>query len=188
MIPAHLTTDWLHLTAPRLADGSQLCLLANDPLIAEMTLSVPSPYTEAAAVAFLHMAQRGREEATAFIFAIRLSEDGELMGCIGLHLDPKYGHAEIGYWMGAPYRRQGYISEAVAVMVDFGFQYTEVVRIQAIHKLGNVSSGKALLHGGMQREAQLDSYVIKNGAPQTVIQYRILRGEWTAKRPPSGDL
>ena len=34
-----------------------------------------------------------------------LIADPAFMGAIGLHLSEKYGHAEIGYWMGASYRR-----------------------------------------------------------------------------------
>jgi RimJ/RimL family protein N-acetyltransferase len=100
------------------------------------------------------------------------------MGAVGLHFREQYGHAELGYWMGAPYRGRGYVKEAVGAVIDAGFRHSEVVRIQAIHHDNNPASGRILLSNGLQREAVLDSYVIKNGRAQTVVQYRLLRSEW----------
>ena len=179
MLPEQLTTARLLLSPPGLADADAIIALANDPLIARMTLSVPSPYGQADAIFFLNMAQQGRLAENAFIYAIRSPGDRALMGAIGLHISGKYGHAELGYWMGEPYRRRGYVSEAVGAMVDAAFTHTRVVRIQAMHKAGNDHSGRALLANGLCREAVLEDYVIKDGEPQTVIQYRILRKEWT---------
>ena len=188
MLPEQLTTERLLLTPPVLADAAAIITLANDPLIAEMTLSVPSPYGEANAVQFLQLVNMGRSTGTAFIYAIRSPNDRTFMGAIGLHLIEKYGHAELGYWMGAPYRQNGYVSEAVGALIAAGFEYLpDVARIQAIHKYGNDASGGALLANGMIREATLDDYVIKDGATQTVVSYRILRREWTAGHTQNAD-
>ena len=188
MLPEQLTTQRLLLSPPALADAAAIITLANDPLIAEMTLSVPSPYGEADALQFLQLVNMGRKTSTAFIYAIRSPDDRVFMGAIGLHLSEKYGHAELGYWMGAPYRRRGYVSEAVGAVIAAGFTHLpDLVRIQAIHKAGNDASGGALLSNGMLREATLDEYVIKNGAPQTVVSYRILRREWVAGRKQDAD-
>ena len=179
MLPELLTSERLLLSPPCLADATTIIELANDPLIAEMTLSVPYPYGEADAVHFLYMVRQGRLAENVFIYAIRSPNDRALMGAIGLHLDGKYGHAELGYWMGEPYRKRGYTSEAVGVLVEAGFRHTPVARIQAYHKDTNLASGRVMLANGLRREAVLEDYVIKNGVPQTVVQYRILRKEWT---------
>lgn len=188
MIPQEITTRRLRLTPPQLSDARQIIALADDPLIAEWTLSVPSPYTEADAIYFLNMVNEKRRDEQAYIFGIRLHDNPTLMGCIGLHLDPKYGTAELGYWMGAPYRRRGYISEAVGAVVNFGFEHSEVPRIQAMHIIGNESSGRALLANGLLREAQLDDHSVKNGVAKTAIQYRILRREWEQAYTQDRDL
>ncbi|WP_420460694.1 GNAT family N-acetyltransferase [Neolewinella sp.] len=110
------------------------------------------------------------------------------MGAVGLHLIEKYGHAELGYWLGKPYRRRGYISEAVGALITAGFEHLpDLARIQAIHKLDNDASGGALLANGLTREATLDDYVIKDGMSQTVVSYRILRREWAAGRTQDAD-
>lgn len=187
MPPQEIATQRLLLSPPQLADARQIIKLANDPLIAQWTLSVPSPYTEADAIFFLNMAHEKRKEDQAYIFAIRLPDEPTLMGCIGLHRDTKYGTAELGYWMGAPYRRQGYVSEAVGALIDFGFRHTEVPRIYAMHIEGNEPSGRALLANGLQYEARLEDHSVKNGAAQTALQYRILRREWERGRKQKGE-
>ena len=187
MLPEQLTTERLLLTPPNLADAVTIIELANDPLIAEMTLSVPSPYGEADAVFFLNLVNAGRSSGSAFIYAIRAPADRTFMGAIGLHMIEKYGHAELGYWMGKPFRGRGYVSEAVGALISASFTHTELARIQAIHKAGNEASGGALRHNGMLREGTLDDYVMKNGTPQTVISYRILRREWAERHNQNAD-
>ncbi|CAH0999977.1 hypothetical protein LEM8419_01197 [Neolewinella maritima] len=182
MLPEQLITDRLLLSPPALADASAIIALANDPLIAEMTLAIPSPYGEADAVQFLHLVNTARKTETGFIYAIRSPEQRSFMGAVGLHLHKKYGHAEIGYWIGAPHRGQGYVAEAVGAVIDAGFGYTELQRIHAIHRIDNAASGGVLLHNRMTLEATLDDYMVKNGIPQTVRSYRILRPEWEARR------
>ena len=188
MLPEQLTTQRLLLSPPVLGDASAIVTLANDPLIAEMTLSVPSPYGEADAVQFLQLVHTGRTMGRAFIYALRSPTDRSFMGAIGLHLSEKYGHGELGYWLGKPFRRKGYVSEAVGVLVAAAFTHLpDLVRIQAIHKAGNDASGGALLRNGLRREATLDEYVIKDGAAQTVVSYRILRREWVDGRKQDAD-
>lgn len=173
-----LSTPRLHLDLPKHTDVPQLIRLCNDPLIAEMTLSISDPYEESDAIAWLHAANQGRRTRSAFVYAIRTGTGAELMGGIGIHVSPKYGHGELGFWMGAPYRGKGYVTEAIGAVIDFGFRELELPRIHAIHKLGNDASGGAMLRNGMRREATLEDYVIKDGRPQTVVLYRILRGEY----------
>lgn len=161
--------------------------LIDDPLVVEMTINIPSPYKEADAIRFLNMAVEGRENSTAYVFAIRLSDGGTFMGGIGLHISPRFGHAELGYWLGAPYRRKGYITEAIGTMIDAGFSNTDVARIHAVPWVHNAASAKALLATGMKFEAALEDYAIKDGKAQSANLYRILRTDWDARRTQDVD-
>ena len=172
-----LTTPRLRLSPPTVADVPRILELVNDPVIAAFTLAIPHPYTEADAITWLSILNAGWRERSAFSFAIRTAGDG-MVGAVGLHRSAKYGHAELGYWMGAPFRNRGYVREAVGAVIDFGFRETEVRRIQAIHHIDNPASGAVLLANGLRHEATLDDYVLRNGESWTVKQYRILRAEW----------
>ena len=101
-----------------------------------------------------------------------------MLGAVGVHLEVKYSHAELGYWMGAPYRKRGYVREAVGAVIDFGFRETYVRRIHAIHHVDNPASGAVLRANGLRHEATLEEYVLRDDVVWTVEQYRILRNEW----------
>ncbi|WP_116105169.1 GNAT family N-acetyltransferase [Lewinella sp. IMCC34191] len=177
-----LRTERLLLRKPRLADAPRIIELANDPVIADFTLSVPHPYTEAAAITWLGIINEGWANDHAFSFGICNPENGEMLGAVGLHISPKYGHAELGYWMGAPYRRRGYVREAVVKVIDFGFRHTDLFRIQANHRADNLVSGRIMQSAGMKLEGTLDDYIVKDGKAWTVVQYRLLRREWELRR------
>ena len=50
-------------------------------------------------------------------FGIRSREDGTLLGVIGVHCHGRRRTVEIGYWMAAPVRGQGYAREALQVLI-----------------------------------------------------------------------
>ena len=177
-----LTTERLLLRKPALADAERIIALANDPVIAELTLSVPHPYTEAHVIDWLAIVNAGWKNKTAFAFGIRNPDNQEMLGAVGLHVSDKYGYGELGYWLGSPYRGRGYAKEAVAAVIDYGFRHTDLVRIQAIHRADNLASGRVLLGNGLQREATLENYVVKDGKAWTVVQYRLLREEWQLRQ------
>ncbi|NJB84924.1 RimJ/RimL family protein N-acetyltransferase [Lewinella marina] len=173
-----LTTRRLLLSPPALGDAAAVINLANDPLIAEFTLSVPYPYTEADLVGWLQAVETGWNDGTALVFAIRDPATEEFMGAAGLHLHPRYGHAELGFWMGRPFRGRGYVREAVAALIDYGFEQLPIQRIHANHRADNEASGRVLLASGLVREALLEQFFIKEGQAWDVVQYRLLRREW----------
>lgn len=180
MPATRLRTSRLLLSPPRMADLPRILVLANDPLIGEMTLNIPHPYTEESAVFWVNLANEGREDGKKYIFAIRDGETEEFMGGIGIHHGNPHRRGELGYWIGAPHRRRGYVSEAAGRLIRFGFEELNLLRIQATHLVGNEPSGRVMTGNGMRWEADLTDYYIKNGQTRSVKQYRILRGEWAA--------
>lgn len=162
-----------------MSDLPRIIELANDPLIGEMTLNIPHPYTEESAIFWLNLAYTGRESGSKFIFAIRDKNSGEFMGGIGLHPGNPHRRGELGYWIGAPYRRNGYVSEAAGRLIQFGFEELDMLRIEATHLLGNEASGRVMTNNGMEFEGDLNDYYSKNGVPRSVRLYAILRSKWT---------
>lgn len=99
---------------PRHVDAVQL--MAPDPENLRFTL-MPDPYPEDGAQTFLDLLEQARAEGTEDAFAILV--DGEVAGMCGLHdIDLSAGSAEVGYWVGAPFRRQGVASRALGQLVE----------------------------------------------------------------------
>lgn len=181
-MPLEIRTKRLLLSPPGISDVPQLVELANDPLITEMTLSIPPDYDEGNALDWLYHSRNQRKEGSAYVYAIRNGNDAKFMGGIGVHKNTKYGWAELGYWIGAPYRGKGYVSEALRAIIDTTFEHLDLRRIQAHYKNTNLASGRVMEKNGMTEEVVLEDYAVKDGEYHTVVQYRILRREWELKK------
>ena len=90
--------------------------LAPDPENLRFTL-MPDPYPADGAQTFLDLLEAAREQGTEDAFAMLL--DGEVAGMCGLHdIDASGGSAEVGYWVGAPFRRRGLATRALELLVE----------------------------------------------------------------------
>jgi [ribosomal protein S5]-alanine N-acetyltransferase len=81
-------------------DIAQLVPLIGAREVAATTLRIPYPYTEKDAREFLALLA---EDPNRMWLAIALRGDGRQIGGMGLIVDAKHQHAELGYWLGVPY-------------------------------------------------------------------------------------
>jgi RimJ/RimL family protein N-acetyltransferase/predicted enzyme related to lactoylglutathione lyase len=133
--------------------------------IADQTLNIPYPYTEADAESWIQtVTEETRRIGRSVNWAIR-NESGSLIGGIGFHgLDPGKTHqAEIGYWLAKGYWRRGIMSEAVEKVTAFGFQALGLSRITAHVFHFNHGSAGVLRKAGYQLEGYLRQHYRKNG-------------------------
>ena len=89
--------------------------------------------------------------------------------------------ASVGYWMGQPYAGQGYMVEAVCLLVDYAFTSLRLHRIEAACIPGNDRSVRVLEKVGFQREGLLRSYLRINGAWQDHHLYSLIAGDPLAR-------
>src|SRR3954465_1516583 len=111
-----LRTERLILCPYREQDIPALVRLLGDREVAATTLRIPHPYTEADARAFLKA-----QESPASKFGMFEVSSGDLVGGIGLGVEERHHHAELGYWVGVPYWGKGYATEAAREMLRHGF-------------------------------------------------------------------
>jgi RimJ/RimL family protein N-acetyltransferase len=175
--PTLLTTRLL-LDAFDLGDAAELQRLAGAREIADTTLSIPHPYELDHALAWIGQQRREAVRGRAINFAIRLRPSGPLIGSAGLRdIDPEHLQAELGFWIGLEWWRQGYAREAAAAVIQFGFESLELNRIYAHHMSRNPAAGKVLAAAGMQREGLLRQRVRKWGVYEDVVLYAIVRDD-----------
>ena len=108
-----LETKRLRIRPYSEADIPELLPLIGTKEVAATTLRIAHPYTEQDARDFLALAN----EPGKLWLAITLRDDGHQIGGIGLRLDEQHQHAELGYWLGAPYWGKGYATEAAHEML-----------------------------------------------------------------------
>lgn len=110
------------------------------------------------------------------LFLIRRA-DGALLGAITLdHI--RRGPAQsatIGYWIGQPYARQGYMREAIQAVVHYAFTDLDLSRIEAACLPENTASRGVLEKCGFRYEGLAQSYLQINGQWRTHALYASLR-------------
>jgi [ribosomal protein S5]-alanine N-acetyltransferase len=165
-------TPRLELRLPDPKRLEELVPLISDRTVARWTLTIPFPYTMRDARDWLRRATRGRRTATHLGVHIVRRSDGVLIGGTGLHhFDPRNGHAELGYWIGRPYRRQGYAAEAAGALTSFAFRRLGFHRVEARISPGNAGSAGVLRSLGFRREGRLRSALVKDGRLRDEIVY-----------------
>jgi RimJ/RimL family protein N-acetyltransferase len=173
-----IETTRLTLRAFTEADIPELLPLIGTREIAATTLRIAHPYSEQNARDFIAMS---RHEDKIWL-AITQRSDGRLCGGVGLMLELEHQRAELGYWVGVPYRGKGYATEAAQAMLQYGFDTLKLHRISAMCMTHNSASGKILLKVGMRHEGYLREHQCKWGQFVDVDCYGMLRSEWKTHR------
>lgn len=125
----------------------------------------------------VYWAQRAIASSSAVpLFLIR-REDQVLLGAITLdHI--RRGPAQsgtLGYWVGAPHARQGYMQEAIAGVVHHAYDRLDLSRIEAACLPENHASRGVLEKCGFKYEGVAQSYLQINGRWRTHVLYAALR-------------
>lgn len=141
----------------------RLTEVAGERAIADTTISVPHPLSEAAAHAWLDNAITESHTGRGAHYAVEIKpENHELVGYVGLKgIDYEHGEAELSFWLDRLQHGKGYVTEAAACLVSFGFQSLQLNRICAYHMSRNPASGKVLTKLGFQQEGRLRQRVRK---------------------------
>ena len=125
----------------------------------------------------VYWAQRAIASGSAVpLFLIR-REDQTLLGAITLdHI--RRGPAQsgtLGYWVGQPHARQGYMQEAIAGVVHHAYDRLDLSRIEAACLPENHASRGVLEKCGFKYEGVAQSYLQINGRWRTHVLYAALR-------------
>ncbi|MEM6990179.1 MAG: GNAT family N-acetyltransferase [Myxococcota bacterium] len=174
-----LYTARLVLRPFALSDADEVQRLAGDERIAATTLNVPHPYEDGMAEAWISTHQSRFDDGTLRNFAVTLAASGELVGAIGLAIDPETRIAELGYWVGVPHWGNGYCTEAARAVVRHGWSIG-LQRIHAHYMATNVASGRVMEKVGMTREGTLRQHVVKHGVRHDMVWFGILAGDHDA--------
>lgn len=88
----------------------------------------------------------------------------------------------LGYWIGAPYARQGFMSAAVHAVIGYAFTTLRLHRIEASCLPHNVASIRLLERMGFIREGRARSYLRINGVWQDHLLYGLLETDPSPSR------
>jgi len=156
-------------------DIKSIVKYASNKSISDYTLNLPHPYSEKDAIYWINLAHQGLKAGTNYIFAIRLKDDNQFVGGIGLTVEKRFNRAEIGYWIAAPFWRKGIATEATKAIIEFGFDKLELNKLTCSHLAKNTASGKVMQNSGMNKEGELKEHILKKNEYHDLILYGITR-------------
>ena len=131
----------------------------------------------------VYWAQRSINNGNAVPLFLTRRQDGALLGAITLD-NIRRGPAQAGttgYWIGAPFARQGYMKEAIAAVVHHAFHTLDLSRIEAGCLPENTPSRRLLEQCGYKYEGVAQSYLQINGRWRNHVLYANLRHDRRGK-------
>lgn len=161
-----LETERLLLRRLDRSDMPAILPLLNEWDVAKTLGRVPHPYTEEMAHAFFDDLEKKCAAGVDFSFAILRKSDREYLGGCGVHLRDN-GRFELGYWIGKPYWRHGYATEAARELAGFALVKLKVAKLMAGWFTDNPASGRVLEKVGFVPDGVEQRHCVARGQPVT---------------------
>jgi RimJ/RimL family protein N-acetyltransferase len=151
-------------------DGAHFArLLGDDHDAVRQMAQMPDPCTEPAARRWIQT----RLGPGGHVFAILRRNDGEFLGVIGFGGSPSL--PEMGYWIGKPYRGQGYATEAIERIIVYAASLG-VAQIHADTFPDNPASARVLTKAGFVTTGLVErSFPARGGRRELLRHIRTLR-------------
>lgn len=139
------------VTLRRLAtsDAPAVTLACQDPEMVRWTASIVHPYREENARIWLESQPAKWDGAHVAGLAITDATSGEFWGNLSLaELNWKLRRANVGYWIGAPWRNKGATTRALELAATWAFGVLELNELVLETVIGNVASERVATKAG----------------------------------------
>lgn len=103
-----------------------------------------------------------------------------VIGWCGFHSwYPEHQRAEIGYHIIEETNKgKGYMSEAFAAIIEYGFQHMQLNRIEALIGPQNIASQQLVNKLGFLKEGVMRQHYFKNGQLEDSVIYALLKADY----------
>lgn len=133
---------------------------------------------------FSSLLKRSRQADFACFLIHRLSDE-RIVGAINLSqiFLGSFRSAYLGYYIGAPYARQGYMTEGLRLMLSYAFKQIKLHRVEANVQPQNISSIALVKRAGFVREGYSRRYLKIAGQWRDHERWAILSEDWKVHLP-----
>lgn len=148
-----------------------------------------SHYTVEGQRHILQVIQTDWEHDRGFGFGIWLRHEDRLIGRINLSnvVRGAWQNATLGYFLDQRYQGRGLMTEAVGLVLAFGFGVAMLHRIQAAVMPGNRGSIRVLQKAGFHQDGWADHYLKINGVWENHNLYSITWERWSRRDGSQAD-
>ncbi|MBJ7261422.1 MAG: GNAT family N-acetyltransferase [Acidimicrobiia bacterium] len=172
--------DWLEWQAVRIRSRDWL-----EPWEPFTEMGTPDPVHDAEAFrARCGAWERQRHFDAAYGFGIFLGDHGSFIGEVSLGSLQRgpFQSANVGYWIDQGHAGQGYMPEAVAVIMGYAFETLKLHRVEAAIVPRNIRSRRVAEKLGLREEGTSQRFLQIRGVWEDHVRYAITSEEWQEKK------
>jgi ribosomal-protein-alanine N-acetyltransferase len=139
---------------------------------------IPRPLAKTKEDALIHLKtiDENIENNKGINWAITLKGNPKLIGIIGHYrLQPENHRCEIGYMILPQYNGQGIVTEAIKLVLEYGFDDLQMHSIEAVIDPENKASERVLQKNGFVKEAHILENELWDGKFWDTVIYSILK-------------
>lgn len=172
-----LETNRLYLQPFNKKDATRIRDLANNKELASI-LGLPHPYKLENAEDWIEIQPEQIKDGVEYPLSIVSKEINEIIGTITIRIDKNNNKGELGYWIGIDYWGNGFATEAVNKMIEFGFDDLNLNKIWASVLSRNKASSVVLEKVGLQKEGTLRQNRLLHNKYEDIDVYGLLQIEY----------
>jgi ribosomal-protein-alanine N-acetyltransferase len=171
-----LQTDRLDLIKIKQEHLKDIFKLFVDPQVTQY-YNVVTLTKESDAQKFIDLYKKRFKDKLGIRWGISLKGTNSIIGTIGFNNIVNQHRATIGYDLQPNFWNNGYITEALQEVVDFGFKNFAINRIEAEVMQDNIASEKALTKLGFKKEGILRDWMYWNDKHYDMTMYSLLQSD-----------
>jgi ribosomal-protein-alanine N-acetyltransferase len=127
---------------------------------------------------FLSSIIKKYENDIASQWAVELISERKVIGIAGfIAYFEEHSKGEIAYVLSPDYQNKGYMTEALELIINYGFDVMGLKRIEAKCEIDNFASEKVLQKLGMRLEGCCYSYLFRKGKFRDYKLYALLKND-----------
>lgn len=139
------------------------------------TLGIPDSIQTTGKLVAEWVAGQTARPRISYVFCIELVDTHQFIGLIALIKGkPAFRNAEVWYKIHVAHWQNGYATEALAKLIEVGFNELNLHRIEAGCAVENTASGKVLQKAGMTKEGRKRKNLPIRGEWKDAFSYAIL--------------
>ena len=173
-----LTTARLTLRQLQPTDAPRLFEMRADPAVMQF---IPRPVAQSVAEVkeFISAMNAGIARNELLNWGLAHRDTDQLVGTIGFfRLQPEHFRAEVGYMLHPGSQGQGLMREALAAVLDYGFDTLQLHTVAAIIDPLNEASARLLERTGFRKEGHFRENEFYEGKFLDAVFYGLLWAEW----------
>jgi len=178
-LPLKIEGLLVRLRPLKTSDAEDIYKNVKDKIVSQYLSQVPYPYPKHLALKYIKTTQRNRRLSRSLTLGIVPCGINRVVGLISLmNINKQNQEAFLGYWLGYKYWNQGYMSEAVNLMLNFGFVNLKLHRVSANTFEENKISQRILKRAGFKIEGKAINKICRFNKWHSEIQFGLLDSDY----------